>query len=214
MGVLGRHPKSLGPPILISPLCLPSSGPVTTGRNPCADRNGGCAHTCRVLQGLAHCACHAGHLLAADRKACEGETPPCTPAPPQTSCAVTGVPLGPLHRPRGAGLARHHPGLTWEPPAGGEGGAGVTQGAASTLSRSFVQSGGVCICKYFSCHLCRTRWVGRQKGDGEEDGGRSARSQGWPLCVSPASRAFCQPQLACTLRGGQLSQAPLSRRCF
>lgn len=68
-------PQSPLPPTLTSPLCLPSSGSVTLGRNPCTDRNGGCMHTCQALRGLAHCECHAGYRLAADRKACEGKTP-------------------------------------------------------------------------------------------------------------------------------------------
>lgn len=48
---------------------------MTAGRNPCADRNGGCMHRCRALRGLAHCECRAGYQLAVDRKACEGKTP-------------------------------------------------------------------------------------------------------------------------------------------
>lgn len=62
---------------------------VTTGRNPCANRNGGCMHTCQVLRGLAHCECHTGYRLAADRKACEGETP--SPG----GCPARG-PIGPV----------------------------------------------------------------------------------------------------------------------
>lgn len=32
-------------------------------------------HTCQARRGLAHCECHAGFLLAADRRSCEGELP-------------------------------------------------------------------------------------------------------------------------------------------
>ena len=66
---------------------------VTSGRNPCADRNGGCMHLCRALRGLAHCECHAGYRLAADRKTCEGRTPFPRAAPPKGHLQRDPVPL-------------------------------------------------------------------------------------------------------------------------
>ena len=68
-------------------------------------------HLCRALRGLAHCECHAGYRLAADRKTCEGRTPFPRAAPPKGHLQRDPVPLDQpgcvlLHRPFGcrAGL--------------------------------------------------------------------------------------------------------------
>ncbi|KAJ8780647.1 hypothetical protein J1605_000690 [Eschrichtius robustus] len=72
---------------------LQEDGKRCTRRNPCTDRNGGCMHTCWALRGLAHCECHAGYWLAADRKACEETTPGALG--PDPSAETTPGALGP-----------------------------------------------------------------------------------------------------------------------
>lgn len=99
-----KHPESTR-----APTCNPnlSSLPpflraVAAGRHPCADRNGGCMHTCRALRGVAHCECHAGYQLAADRKACEGKPRPSLEPAPRSAPPILGPrprlapPQGPL----------------------------------------------------------------------------------------------------------------------
>lgn len=87
-----RSPPTSHPNLFALPPPLPA---VTAGRNPCADRNGGCMHMCRARQGVAHCECHPGYQLAADRKACEGRMPFLRPSYsgqplPSAACGGTG----------------------------------------------------------------------------------------------------------------------------
>lgn len=55
-------------PVWLSVLCLCASV-----RDPCEDRNGGCAQLCRSEGGLVHCSCRPGFTLAGDGRKCEGE---------------------------------------------------------------------------------------------------------------------------------------------
>lgn len=133
-------------------------GPMPAGRNPCADRNGGCMHTCQALRGLAHCECHAGYRLAADRKACEGKTPsPCSGRAPGSAEEGPGpAGLASLRLllpalweqgwPGVTGVAHAHLGC-WGPGAGEEG-QGHTQGLLPSGASFLQQQAGD-----FSCVL-------------------------------------------------------------
>ena len=50
----------------VTPLCV-------AVRSPCAERNGGCMHTCRNDGGRALCECNHGYQLAEDNRTCEGK---------------------------------------------------------------------------------------------------------------------------------------------
>ncbi|CAB1348775.1 unnamed protein product, partial [Coregonus sp. 'balchen'] len=43
-------------------------------RDPCVDRNGGCAQLCRSMEGQAECSCRPGYTLARDRQGCDGKS--------------------------------------------------------------------------------------------------------------------------------------------
>lgn len=104
-------------------------------------------HTCQALRGLAHCECHAGYRLAADRKACEGKTASLCPGPPTGSaeegpmshwaCLAVSTALGLV----GTGLAWGGPcssGLlgAWGQEEGPGGGAASRQSLVSAAAAS------------------------------------------------------------------------------
>lgn len=89
-------------------------------------------HTCQVRRGLAHCECHTGFLLAADRRSCEGKVPsPCTS--PTLGPAVGGP----------------GPSRCCTRPWSGDGGTGTHSRSASLLS---AEAGGLRLC--FQEFLC------------------------------------------------------------